>query len=415
MELPTTRTYGIDWSGAEITRLRDLQKSRAPGRFALKTWHDEDHSGIPGIGHPYWRDPLRINPVEQMNVLQTLNMPNDSSTFESLMHTLRHLPEQSHDGEYTLQPYRLEDIFQDEDQEWVAYLPVRNRAQSEQGIVPPDWETVFHGTRFHRLTGILQTGLQASERSHEVHGLWANRSAVNAMEWGSAPLERSRGVVIHMAAAPTAIRSNRRVRGTQKEKLVIQTEQGLNPPVCIQGIFVRALGPAYHEWLDNLETAMQQTASDWIEHQPTGHAYSPITLFHALRHHVRRRSDFIGMEGWRTVNFGAGADIVDTGISMMSLRITEVLQTLLTRNLDKKFFYMQKNPVEFLPQPMQKWFHTSYPQYTQWEQARSQGSFTPSKWPILGQYIPADRWDFDRTRNKRNCDCRQLAKLHVCQ
>ena len=109
---------------------------------------------------------------------------------------------------------------------------------------------------------------------------------------------------------------------------------------------------------------------------------------------------FIGMEDWKAMNFGAGADIVDTGISLMSLRIAEVLQTLLTRNLDKKFFYMQKNPVEFLPLPMQRWFRMSYPQYTLWAQARSQGSFTPSKWPTLGQHTPADRWDFDRARNK---------------
>ena len=390
---PDQWAYGVNWDGPAVRNLANIQKAREPRKFAMQGWHDEEHSGIPGIGHPYWSNPLRLDPVEQMSMIQTLTIPADTSTEESLEVTLMHLPIALQEAEYILGLQN--EIFQDSQGAWIAYKPIRRRQFEDLSMIPSDWTHVFHGTRFHRLTGILHTGVQPSERSHEIHGVWANKDPREAMEWGNAPLERSYGMVVHMSTPSTTLRSNRRLRGTHTNKVVIQTEPGADPLVAMRGIYIRGAGPLFHSWLTRFELAVMSTAHDWVAHQQSGHNFTPEALGRDLFHHVRRRSDFIGMDGWTCLEFGAGSLQVDTGISIMSIRICGIIQTLQTRNPNKKYLYLQKNPVEFLPMALQMWFHAEYPFYSQWVTRRQQTHFQPSVWPILGNMIAADRWDFD--------------------
>ena len=134
---PDQWAYGVNWDGPAVRNLANIQKAREPRKFAMQGWHDEEHSGIPGIGHPYWSNPLRLDPVEQMSMIQTLTIPTDTSTQESLEMTLMYLPVALQEAEYILGLQN--EIFQDAHGAWIAYKPIRRRRFNDLSMIPLDW------------------------------------------------------------------------------------------------------------------------------------------------------------------------------------------------------------------------------------------------------------------------------------
>ena len=259
---------------------------------------------------------------------------------------------------------------------------------------------LYHGTRAVNLPGILQTGLQSSELSHGVKGLWLNSNHEAALNWNQSALDFSPGIALEVAAEPEFLRQNRRIMGQGDGKenrhcLELQSGQTL-PSATICALHIGLPRASRVTWFVQISELFRHTVT-YLTNLPCNKPASRfddsvITRITTMLHTVTSfRLAYYSAECAMDEDFGGPYESVLQAIVPISIAITKFLWIMQLQSVNRRTALLPKFHMKDLPLVWRLFFTAKWPNLHHWTNWQDIDDDRRVDWR-LDRFVPVRSW-----------------------
>ena len=381
--------------------LPDLPSSRQPSIF-IDT--DERIHSLPGLGSEFWRS----SRAHLFCGTLPPAFPEEFNKFAQHFHpdtlecTVKHFRTEINRAMpvNNLQWNRL--TIQDCDDGYFMRIPMCDSFHVYQNGEPViDTPTIlYHGTRAVNLLGILSNGLQSSEVSHGVKGLWLNSKHEAALNWNQSAFDFAPGIALEVAADPAYLRQNRRIMGQGEGRenrhcLELQPDQDL-PSANICALHIGLPKDQRIKWYVQTSELFTHTV-DYLVQLPCN---APASRFDAeiraristmLQTVTAFRLAYYSAETSMNEDFGGPYRKVLQAVIPLSIAITKFMWIIQLSSINKRSMMLPKFHMKNLPLVWRLFLTAKWPNLHHWTNWQDIDDNSRSDWN-LDKFVQVRPW-----------------------